>query len=1503
MKSGRRGKKSGTRKTRSKPSRSARRSASVERLEDRRMLSITPPIFFASQATLTIRGGADADTVVVSASGPDTILVEQTTLGEQLVTEYPKAFITKIEFYGAEGDDQLISEVDIALYAEGGDGNDELVGGSLRDYLVGGAGNDTLRGGGGDDTLIAGSGNDFLSGGDGNDTLRGGLGDDLLYGNNGEDSLFGDSGRDRLDGGSDNDYLDAGEGNDNVYGGAGRDRLIGGTGEDNLFGQDDDDILFGGEGVDLLLGGSGDDNLTGGPDNDLLYGDDGADYLYGNGGNDRLEGGNDDDYLDGGSDNDNLLGGAGRDRLIGDEGNDNLYGQDDDDVLLGGLGRDLLIGGSGDDTLRGGDDNDLLYGNDGEDHLYGDAGRDRLEGGSDDDYLDAGEGNDSLFGSTGQDYLIGGGGDDTLHGHKDDDTLIGGAGVDLLFGGEGDDTLRGGTDNDLLYGNEGVDLIYGETGNDRLDGGDGNDYLDAGDGNDSVYGGAGRDRLIGNAGNDILRGDDDDDTLLGGKGDDTLLGGTGNDTLEGEGGRDSLFGEDGNDFLAGGDSDDLLSGGNGSDYLRGDEGDDELDGGANNDNLFGSAGADTIRGGTGDDKLQGGTGRDVLLGGDGADLLYGEQDADALVGGNGIDQLFAGDGRDLLIGGQDADELFGGNDQDILIGASTSHDDDAQALAEALAMWNGSTTYDERTSHLGSDHATISFIPHETVHADLVSDDVYGEAGQDWFVMSETNGTYNAAGVDVATDHGDGDDHTSSDHHGVTHLVDSPPALEGFALVDSFDQFRDVSATEAILTTLPHSDSPLKQSEHLSVFQLVRYADVTHTATQSGSWFDDAIWADGEVPSDDARVLIPYGVHVTIDDKSSEEVLTIRVDGTLQFATDTNSELNVETLVVTATGSFKMGTEATPVQSGVTAQLIITGNGPIDRVADPFALGRGLITHGSVEMYGAEVDSFVTTSNSLLAGTTRLQLASRPTGWKVGDSIVIAGTVTGGGQDEVRKILAIDNNSVTFAPLDFNHVPLEAGFEIHIANLTRNVTIESAQDTADRAGHVMFMHNRDVHISYSGFNGLGRTDKDTVVDDSVVDNNWQLVEGTGTNPRARYAVHFHRNGLTADTPPATVDGIVVNGGVSWGIVNHSSYVEVTDSVTYQSNGAGFVAEAGDEIGTFDGNLAIGTTGVGNNPDAREGNQDFGFNGDGFWLQGPGVSVTNNAAAGSEGSAFIYYTRGFRSNGVETPFLAENLDDPSLANGKEFIAVDHAPIKRFAGNVGYASEVGLTVRYHLRDSTHDTQSVLSNSTFWNNNTGIDLPYTNNTILRDLTVMVNPDANAFAGVDNNAVTRSIVYDNLRIEGYQWALLMPTQGSSIVDGGRFVSTEANIVIRPADVSGLQILITGNPYFGSASSRPAENILMHFVTQNASENPNHVFNDIEVRLQYGVYDDHRLYFRQQRATAVPFSSFEPGLPASYVGLTQAQLASTFGVLVGGEIAPANAATVNGIYGLVAPA
>jgi hypothetical protein len=509
---------------------------------------------------------------------------------------------------------------------------------------------------------------------------------------------------------------------------------------------------------------------------------------------------------------------------------------------------------------------------------------------------------------------------------------------------------------------------------------------------------------------------------------------------------------------------------------------------------------------------------------------------------------------------------------------------------------------------------------------------------------------------------------------------------------------------------------------------------------------------------------------------------------------------------------------------------------------------------------------------------------------------VLAGTSVGVQQNEVRQITAIIGNSVFVnSPFVYTHAPASSQFKVHVANLTRNVILESESAAIERRGHVMFMHNRDVHIMNAGFYRLGRTDKFTPLNDAVVDANWTLVAGTGINPRARYPVHFHRNGLVDDGNPSVIGGSVVLDAPGWGFVNHSSYVEMTDNVAFNVRGASFATEVGDEIGSFRNNIAIGTTDSGDPINSRQSVQDFGHNGDGFWFQGPGVYVTGNIAAGNEGAAFRLFSRGLIENGVSVPFVAANLPDPSITGGAETIDVQFVPMFEFSNNIGYSSKEGLAIRYHLRDATHGETGTFKDSVFWGNTIGIDLSYSHHTVLRNLTVYTVPNLAAKVGIVINTVTRDIVFENLTVSGYNRGITIPTSGYSVVNGGSFNNTEEDIAIFTGASNDRYVLLTG--------FQGTPRILLEHSLAPVDGSINHVFLQDTIVANYGALVNRRLYYAIQLPSAVPFPVPSLGVPSNYVGKSSQQLFNLYGgIAIGGQLAPAGVTTIPSIEGLVGP-
>ena len=982
-------------------------------------------------------------------------------------------------------------------------------------------------------------------------------------------------------------------------------------------------------------------------------------------------------------------------------------------------------------------------------------------------------------------------------------------------------------------------------------------------------------------------GEDGNDTFLnttdvrsivfGGAGDDVLTGGSGDDELNGGDGIDRLSGQDGDDMLRGNTGNDLLYGNGGIDNLKGDE---------DHDQLFGGEGNDFLTGAEGNDSLWGASGDDHLLGGDGDDILVGQE---------GNDYLNAGLGNDLLIGGMGADNLDGMAGNDLLIGGTTVYDGAPNELHKLLQQWTADASYSERIATLENENNSVRLDAEETVLDDLVADMIVGGDDFDWFFLTGSMPYYSPVMKDPSHEHED----TGSHHHDHT-VIHTLPPLEGFNLIDSLDNLQDVQSAEAIHSKVPHVSDLRLQREHLSLFELVRYDEVTHFAIADGNWSNPSTWLNGVVPTDGARVLISHGVHVNVDRVIAARLKTVRVDGTLSFATQSRSELRVDTLVVSSAGAFEMGTALTPIAPHVTARLLITNTGSIDRAWDPYGVSRGLISHGRTTINGTPVLEQSTLQGTLVAGTTQITLADVPQGWKVGDDIVIAGTVAGAQQDEVRKVLGIAERIVTIAPLAYDHLTPSTTMPVYVAHLTRNAVVESESTAIARRGHVMLMHSRDVDIQNAGFYRLGRTDKLQAINDAVVDSNWRLQAGTGTNVRGRYAVHFHRNGLVNDGNPAVIHGSVVIDSPGWGFVNHSSYVDMTNNVAFDVRGAAFATEVGDEIGSFRNNIAIRMTGSGEHINARIDVQDFGHQGDGFWFQGGGVSVIDNVAAGSAGNAFIFYTRGLVEGGVLQEFHSINLVDSSISGGAPTIKVDFIPVREFARNVGFASSTGLAVRYNLRNAPHQQRSVFQDSVFWNNTTGVDLTYSHQSVLRDLTVVNAHGEWPQTAIASNSETHSIVYENLVVAGYRWGIEMAQGGSSVVVGGIF-SNKRDIVIQPASYDNRSVLITGPIQFVDSPERVLD-VYMRPIPMSLQTSIMVPFYNDSVTLNYGPFESRRVYSDLQHPLAIPFPVPQDNVPLAFIGLTSQQLRDIHGLTIGGELAPLSAVAVPRIGGLVAP-
>ncbi len=479
---------------------------------------------------------------------------------------------------------------------------------------------------------------------------------------------------------------------------------------------------------------------------------------------------------------------------------------------------------------------------------------------------------------------------------------------------------------------------------------------------------------------------------------------------------------------------------------------------------------------------------------------------------------------------------------------------------------------------------------------------------------------------------------------------------------------------------------------------------------------------------------------------------------------------------------------------------------------DHLQLSLGIVAHGAVRLAGQPKTARIALAEPGRAGERSILLSETPSGWETGDQLVVTSTryvgrdpdsgASIGTEDEIRRIADLDGAGVTLdRPLAFDHSPPEEGLDTYVVNLSRNVRIRSSIDVplddleaarvgeiASSLGHVMFMHTADVQVRHVAFDDLGRTNKNDTLDDfarreldapyaprrrAQTGGDIRTPPNQLTNPRGRYSVHVHRSGATPNDPTAHVEGAVVTGGPGWGFVSHDSRADFIDCIAYGVLGAGFVAEVGNEAGTWAGNTAINTFGAAfNDPHldprgprfldddfeevvlmAKRGawkSHDFGRYGNGFWLQGKLIDMRENVSISSGLWGYFFMFRAPDQKNVHPGLLAEPLSVHSPDGIHPF-----APgLNVFTGNESIADRGGLVMIGLGGGRTNDERTMVEDFTAWEvGQTGTRAQYypvytiTRSTFLASRS----PGANPREGVLLDKAQVDTVLAHLRIEGF--------------------------------------------------------------------------------------------------------------------------------------------------------
>jgi hypothetical protein len=435
----------------------------------------------------------------------------------------------------------------------------------------------------------------------------------------------------------------------------------------------------------------------------------------------------------------------------------------------------------------------------------------------------------------------------------------------------------------------------------------------------------------------------------------------------------------------------------------------------------------------------------------------------------------------------------------------------------------------------------------------------------------------------------------------------------------------------------------------------------------SGPWSEPATWEGGKVPAAGARVQVRTGHRVVYDVQSDRPIRSLHVAGTLSFAPDRDTRLDVGLIKVqpgddasengfdcdaharapdpaAPRPALEVGTPGRPIDARHTALIRLAYVEGMDKETCPAVISCG----GRMDFHGAPLGrTWVKLGAPAKIGDMAVTLGEPVTGWRVGDRVIVTATtrqnkakktfrttLREGGQTEERTVKAIGGAKLTLdKPLAFDHVA-DGAYRADVANLSRNVIVESA-DPAGVRGHTMYHKHSAGAIGYAEFRHLGK-------------------EGV----LGKYPIHFH---LAADTMrgSSVIGASVWDSGNRWVTVHGTNYLVVRDCVGYQSVGHGFFLEDGTEVyNVLDHNLAV---------QAYIGkplpNQVFPFDkndGSGFWWANSHNTFTRNVAA--ECDEYGYFFQAAKTKDFDPELPVQQPD-----GSKKKIDIRTLPFVRFEGN--------------------------------------------------------------------------------------------------------------------------------------------------------------------------------------------------------------------------------------------
>jgi hypothetical protein len=365
-------------------------------------------------------------------------------------------------------------------------------------------------------------------------------------------------------------------------------------------------------------------------------------------------------------------------------------------------------------------------------------------------------------------------------------------------------------------------------------------------------------------------------------------------------------------------------------------------------------------------------------------------------------------------------------------------------------------------------------------------------------------------------------------------------------------------------------------------------------------------------------LVVPAGEVVTLPADSTWDA--IEVAGTLRVSRAYDTTARFTHLMVLPGGYLDAGTETDPVLKHV--ELVVR-DVPIDTTRDPFQWGNGLVNFGRQTRVGRRLaKTFVELAEDPPAGATSLTLAEVPTGWQVGDEVLIPdmrqiGAVRNApiGREATVRISGIAGNVILLSQgLAFAHPSVrdpdgELVLRPRVANLTRNIVVRSENPNGTRGHTANIGHMASWDIRYNQLVGLGRT-LNATLDSTSAD-----LTHIGTNQIGKYAHHDHHAGSSLAARQSIGNSYMGIGQGKWAHAVHGTHdTRVEDNVCVDFPGGCFVTEDGYEIrNAFLRNVAAYSAGNGVNAQTNVKNGCPGCEGSGFWFRGLHNTIEGNEA--------------------------------------------------------------------------------------------------------------------------------------------------------------------------------------------------------------------------------------------------------------------------------------------------